>query len=687
MHSILKKVIQMTLLLFVFSIIFACSKDTDLLLDSVLNEPEVSIETRNFTEVPADEEGFVFRTYTFSPTNDAYLQENQGHNQDIIRLQENIRTSYLMFDLSQIDGPITTAVLQFHVDRDEGDGNIRINKGSLTDWTEDNLNLENAPDLLTEIGGMNKAYLVGDAQKVSLSAENIKSEPTTLVLSHKEGNDLAFASKEHPGKIGPKLIITYKTAEGSPAIEQEEVQQEEIEDNTSQPKAVTPSADYYVTTTGNSSNDGLTEATAWNIEHAFNRAIAGDVVYVKAGNYGNLKLIADNSGTPNKLIKFIGYSSTPGDITTENGSSFNYGDNLDANKMPLLEGLAPNGIGDGIAITAIESYVHIENFQITKFEYGLFARGNHSTYKNIIVTNVGDFNPAHSYPNATSDSHLNYSGNGIVLSGSNSELLNSFVLNAGAQAITFNNANEIIAKNNKVYSDNNINPTDYYFLIGENTLTSQFINTKVHRVGQLEHFGHGIVFKGNGLINGNLVDGFEIINTILEAQFPYTRNNTFRNGTIIKETNINPTTPNVAGMRLANGAGKNIFEDITLTNCSINFHDWKDGLNGDVSDASDDNILRRITVKDAFSAIAFAYFQVENHASSADNNVFEDCTFSNLEHLFEVDRANSNTSLKNCTINNVNNLFIERIPGGPSYPLDANYVNSTWTNVNFTPPN
>ncbi len=682
----------MTLLLLVFTFIFSCSKDTDLLLDSVITETEVSVETRNYTELPAEEAGFVLRTYTFSPTYDAYLQGEEGHNQDIIRLQEDVRTSFLMFDLSQVDGPITDAVLQFHVDSDEGDGDIRIHQGSSTNWTEYNLNQNNAPAITEEIGSMSKDYLVGDAEKVALKVENLTSKETTLILSHQKGNDLAFASKEHPRNIGPKLIVTYKTEEGSPAIEQEEVYQEEEvqpeeEVDSSQPKTDIPQPDYYVTVNGNSSNDGKTEATAWSISHAFDRAVAGDVVYIKAGNYGNINLIADNSGTPGKKISFIGYTNSPGDLNSSNGSTFNYGDSVNSSKMPLIEGSPLNGIGTGIGITAIESYVHIENFQITKYEYGLFAKGNHSTYKNIIVTNVGNFNPAHSYPSATSDSHLNYSGNGIVISGVQTELLNSFVLNAGAQAITFNNSSDIIASNNKVYSDNNINPTDYYFLIGENTVNSTFTNTTVYRVGELEHLGHGIVFKGNGLINGNMVDGFSITNTVLEAQFPYTRNNTFRNGTITKEAHINVTTPNVSGIRLANGTGKNIFEDIVLTNCSINFHDWKDGLAGDVSDASDDNILRRLTVKDAYSAIAFAYFQVENHASSADNNTFEDCVFTNIEHLFEVDRANSNTLLKNCTINAVNNLMIERIPGGPSYSLNANYENCTWTNIGFTPPN
>ena len=677
---------RMTLLFYVFSLLFSCSKDTDLLVDAVLYESEVSIEDRNYTEIPAEEDGFVFRTYTFSPTYDAYLQNGQGYNYDIVRLQEDERTSYLMFDLSQIDGPITDAVLQFHVDSDEGDGDIRIHKGSSTDWTENTLNTNNAPELSSEIAFINKTYLVGEAEKISLKTETLTSERTTLVLSHQKGNDLAFASKENANNRGPKLIVTYKTEEDTPAIEQEEVQQIEEEVNT-QPKIDSPPADYFVTTNGRSSNDGKTEATAWNIEYAFERALAGDVVYIKAGNYGNVELSTDNSGTQAKPIKFIGYKNTPGDIISNNGSTFNYGDNLDSSLMPLLEGSPVNGIGTGTAITVYEPYIFIENIQITKFEKGIFAKTHDGNFKNIIITQMGDFNLSHSYPNGTSNAFLNYSGLGILVDGDSFELTNNFVLNCGAQGITYQNTNNSFGDYNSVYADNNVNPTDYYFLLGPGTINSTFTNTKIFRIGSLTHLGHGIVLKGAEQITGNTFDGFEIINTVLEPQFPNTANNTFRNGIITKETNVNTKSPSVGGINLANGAHDNYFEDITLTNCSIKFQDWKDGLAGDVSDASDNNLFKRVTVKDSFSAIAFAFFQVENHASSADGNTFEDCTFSNLEYLFEVDRANSGTLLKNSTINNVNILSVERIQGGPSYSLNASYEGCSWNSVNFTPPN
>jgi hypothetical protein len=521
--------------------------------------------------------------------------------------------------------------------------------------------------------------------------------------------------KENPNNKGPKLIITYEAPEDSPLIDEEEEEEEEEdnpvqeedttqqedttqEEDTNQEEDTTPEEEpnnntastegaYYVTTSGQSSNNGLSEASAWSIEHAFDAAVAGDVVYIKAGNYGNKELVVDNSGTSGNPIKFIGYTNTPGDLVSNQGSTFQYGDQLDANKMPLIQGSFTNNIGTGVGITILESYVHLENFQITKYDTGLLINANQVNIKNIITSLMGDFSLQNSYPTGTSDGHLNYSGNGIVIGGENGLVKNCFALNCGAEGITFRYTNNTTADHNSVYSDNNINPTDYYFLVASGTKNSIFTNTTVFRVGALEHLGHGLCLKGNSDVNGNVIDGFNITNTLLELQFPKVSNNTVRNGTITKEKHINNSTPEVGGIMLANGSHHNNFDNIILTNCSIKFQDWKDGLAGDVNDASDNNKFNRITVKDAFSAISFSYFHVENHSSSADNNTFENCNFTNLDFLFEVDRANSNTLLKNCNINGIDKLKIERIPGGPTYSLNSSYQNTTWSNVNFTPPN
>jgi len=72
---------------------------------------------------------------------------------------------------------------------------------------------------------------------------------------------------------------------------------------------------YYVATDGSDGNDGTSAATAWaTIAYAAARAVAGDTIYVKAGDYGNETVIVGNSGTSNAPIRFEGYRLSPGDI-------------------------------------------------------------------------------------------------------------------------------------------------------------------------------------------------------------------------------------------------------------------------------------------------------------------------------------------------------------------------------------
>lgn len=81
------------------------------------------------------------------------------------------------------------------------------------------------------------------------------------------------------------------------------------------PNAV-QSATYYVSTTGNNSNQG-TEAQPWRtIQQAASRAVAGDIVYVKAGTY-NERVVVANSGTAGNDITFSVY---PNDVVTIDGS-------------------------------------------------------------------------------------------------------------------------------------------------------------------------------------------------------------------------------------------------------------------------------------------------------------------------------------------------------------------------------
>ncbi|WP_158211901.1 PKD domain-containing protein [Robiginitalea sediminis] len=245
-------------------LILSCTKDSDILSDATFNATEKPVnkgdsqtdsasdettedsteeETPSDTaeETPADdpadspadetdggiEEGFAPRSTAFPPTDDVYLQSGKAFNEPLIRLEEGNRTSYLMFDLSpiaEIGGYITDVNFQFTVTTDGGDGEIAVYRGVDTNWDEASIASNTAPENDIRLGAINDNYVAGSTQEIVLSASDITPEKTTLILYHANGNDLALASKEHPSKAWPKLIVTYNAPEDAPAIEVEDPQ-------------------------------------------------------------------------------------------------------------------------------------------------------------------------------------------------------------------------------------------------------------------------------------------------------------------------------------------------------------------------------------------------------------------------------------------------------------------------------
>ncbi|MBU2975929.1 PKD domain-containing protein [Zobellia sp. B3R18] len=222
-------------------IIISCSKDSELLKDAVLADPSTAIkeDTKETSEeiteeelvpeeavLPEEEEiveekVYETRTTVFTTIHDAHLQSGKGYNQDLIRLDEGHRESYLMFDISPIDsigGIIEEAHLEFTISTDDGHGTISVLKGDSTDWSEHDISEITAPKSDTLLGSTTDDYHVNQTQEIILDQEKLNPEVLTLVLKHEDGNDLAFASKEHSSKNGPKLVITYSAPQDSEGI-------------------------------------------------------------------------------------------------------------------------------------------------------------------------------------------------------------------------------------------------------------------------------------------------------------------------------------------------------------------------------------------------------------------------------------------------------------------------------------
>ena len=237
-------------LLFSIIILINCSKDTDLFADNVLedsNNPQFgefgSGETSDDSEAtnPGEEE-LVDLTFSFNPINDAYIENDQGFNQSLMKLEENRRMSYIMFDLAPVNGEIQSVELEFTVEGDEGNGTINIYKGLSSNWNEETLDENNAPALGMVLGSVTKTYALGSTETVQLESSAFSSEKTTLVLIHSQGNDLALASKENGNSKGPKLRVNFRGPNNNNGNQQEQTQEDPAEEETTPP----PADDYFV---------------------------------------------------------------------------------------------------------------------------------------------------------------------------------------------------------------------------------------------------------------------------------------------------------------------------------------------------------------------------------------------------------------------------------------------------------
>ncbi|WP_298313472.1 carbohydrate-binding protein [uncultured Aquimarina sp.] len=165
----------------------------------------------NIDKVVATKIQSVEQTVTLSPIHDAYLQGSTRYNVDMLRIEQNKRSGYLMFDLSSINGTITKADLKFTVYSDAGNGNVSVSKGNSDNWTETNLSNSNKPGKGVQLGSLNANFPVGSTKTIPLKTAQISGNKLSLIIDALSGNDFAFASKENGSVTQAQLVITYDT--------------------------------------------------------------------------------------------------------------------------------------------------------------------------------------------------------------------------------------------------------------------------------------------------------------------------------------------------------------------------------------------------------------------------------------------------------------------------------------------
>lgn len=434
---------------------------------------------------------------------------------------------------------------------------------------------------------------------------------------------------------------------------------------------------YYVSLTGSNTNSGLSQASAWRtLTYAVQNAspvVAGDTIYMEAGDYGAENVEFEISGTVGAPIVIAGYQLVPGDAPPLLVDQSDLFAAFDPALMPTFDG-GDRTSGVGIDLRN-EHDLELRNLQIHDYAYGLYAGSSsqsdqsHHTLYNVNVHTVGNFNA--------------YSGLGITLGSmgtrfSNSNtLINCLVVNAAAEGITLNGDHNQVTGCKVLCNDIVASgaATDYYLMVcGSYNIIDRCY---IERLPDLSHNGHGMGVKSNA--EQVVDDGLSL--PVITPQYNLFRNctavnlgeafyvrhrpvqyNTFQHCTAIGTHTGADGSGRGEGNAFVvrDGASNNTFDGGVAQNClsGFNFLDTvEDGDTGPnpTGHPGNNNVLTNCVVNNCYIGVRFNDYSIP---SDAGENTIANCTFYNVRYMFGAYRACTN-------MNYINNIFHGTLPATP----------------------
>ena len=386
---------------------------------------------------------------------------------------------------------------------------------------------------------------------------------------------------------------------------------------------------YYVSTGGSDSNNGLSSGAAWKtITHAAKMAKAGDIVYIKAGNYGNENVVCSNSGTPTSPIKFIGYKSSPGDITSNYYNPAT--ENWSSSEMPTITGTSRT-VGTAFTISG-KSNIIVKNIQASTSLHGFWLY----RHSNVFIENCN----AKSFG---TDAGQAFACEGL-LTGNNYNDINTRFIGCVAKNACDNGmshfGNHELIKNCTIYQDEGATTTlsmDYYLVFRGNH--NMAVNNYVKRANSgVGHTGYVGIKSGedNGQRIGSVYNLFAN-NKIYGIGRSLLARNSTTNFNVFKNNYVEGLgTKSGGGIAIFGGVKGNIWEGNTIKNVKEFIQIWGNSEDAwDTNKTMENNIIRNNTFHNASELILGQNDDWISHTSfKFNNNKFYNNTFVNVERYF-----------------------------------------------------
>ena len=416
---------------------------------------------------------------------------------------------------------------------------------------------------------------------------------------------------------------------------------------------------YYVSTTGNDANPGSLNEPWLTIQHAANTVVAGDIVYVRGGEY-NETVTINVSGTTNNFITFQNYSG----------------------ETPIIDGggLSVPADDNGLFLIKNKNFIKIKGFELRNYKTStknivpsaIFITGtsNNIEVRNCIIHNIEHNgqtqNGTDAHGIAIYGTSSTASINNVTIDGNE---LYDLILGSSEALVVNGNVEQFTISNNTVHDVNNI-AIDCIGFEGTSPSVStdqarngNITDNLIYNVSSYGNPAYGLTYAAGGsyvdggkdiIIDRNIVHNADIgIELASEHSGKSTSNITVRNNLIYEN--------NIAGIAMGGyDTNRGSTENCTVVNNTLYNNDTKSDGNGELwlqYDVKDSEIKNNI-VYAGQEAIFITNYYTQNTNNTVNFNLYYSTKGENDGlWVWKTNEYYEFSSYRNGTGNDANGLF------------------------------
>lgn len=152
-------------------------------------------------------------TSVFTAQHGVYKQNRKVRDTNVLRIEENRRTSYLQFDVSNICGVITEATLWLKNEGSEwGSGSFKVYKAGHSQWSNATRDAKKLPGRSGRLLDEYEDYSITAGEELTFDVTRAVTRNGTIsfIIEHKNGNDIKVYSDNVSNELyHPRLIVKY----------------------------------------------------------------------------------------------------------------------------------------------------------------------------------------------------------------------------------------------------------------------------------------------------------------------------------------------------------------------------------------------------------------------------------------------------------------------------------------------